>query len=553
VPNDETVYVNGKIFTGSRARPWAECIRVQGTRIRSVGSRDDVGAGGSAGSARSAPGGGAAEVDLHGRVVVPGFIDAHNHYLATAEALAAVDLRYPRVSSIESLVADIAERAAQTRAGDWIRGFGMDYAKFTDRRLPTRWDLDAATKDHPVIAYHVSGHYALVNSAALALRDIGEDVADPPGGTFVRDGGGRLTGLCLDAATSLILPVQVDVGSHGPNFHTEAPLADLVGLLDKAGPAYHAAGLTTVCDPQVTQRELTAYRAALAAGKLHVRVACMPLSHELPELRAVGLAGPFGDERLSITGMKFYADGSLIGGTAAFTEPYGEHQEYLGSTYWSPEQLTALVGQGHEAGWQVGIHAQGDRAIQMAIDAVAAALHARPATDPRPRIEHAGYPTPAQLRQIRDLGIITVNQPSYLYDSGNEFLARLGGRAHRLQPLREELDAGIGVVLSSDAFVASYRPLDTIRAAVHRRTREGAVIGEDQRIYADEAIRAHTIEAAYAIGMDHLVGSIEAGKLADFVVLDGDPFSPSAQALDEVSVYSTVLGGQIVSERAGDK
>jgi predicted amidohydrolase YtcJ len=537
---DETVYVNGKVFTSSRARPWAECIRVQGSRIRAVGSRAEVG---------SAPGGGVPEVDLGGRVVVPGFIDAHNHYLATAEALAAVDLRYPKVSSVESLVAEIAERAARTGAGRWIRGFGMDYAKFSDGRLPTRWDLDQATEDHPVIAYHVSGHYALVSSAALALREISDDIADPPGGTFVRDGEGRLTGLCLDAATNLILPVQVDIGSHGPNFHTEAPLAELVSLLDQAGPAYHAAGLTTVCDPQVTQRELAAYRAALADGKLHVRVACMPLSHELPELRAIGLAGPFGSERLAIAGMKFYADGSLIGGTAAFTEPYGEHQQYLGSTYWSPEQLAALVGQGHEAGWQVGVHAQGDRAIQMVIDAVAAAFREKPAADPRPRIEHAGYPTPAQLRQIRDLGIITVNQPSYLHDSGSEFLARLGDRAHRLQPLREELDAGIRVVLSSDSFVASYRPLDTIRAAVRRRAREGAVIGEDQRICLDEAIRAHTIEAAYAIQMEHLIGSLETGKLADFVILDGDPFSPAAQALDEVSVHSTVLGGQAVTER----
>ena len=143
-----------------------------------------------------------------------------------------------------------------------------------------------------MIVYHVSGHYALVNSAALAHRGIGENAANPPGGEFVRDGEGRLTGLCLDAATSRILPVAVDVGSHGPNFHTEADLADLVGLLDQAGRAYQAAGLTTVCDPQVTSRELRAYRAALAEDVLRVRVACMPLSHGLADFRALGLRRP---------------------------------------------------------------------------------------------------------------------------------------------------------------------------------------------------------------------------------------------------------------------
>lgn len=539
MPFEETIYRNGRIFTADPARPWADCVRVQGSRIRAVGSAADVGA----------PGPGAAEAggvrlqDLGGRVVVPGFIDAHNHYLATAEALASVDLRYPGVFSIGQLTAEIGARAGRTPAGGWIRGFGMDYAKFTDGRLPTRWDLDKATADHPVVVYHVSGHYALVNSAALRLRGISEDTPDPQGGAFVRDGAGQLTGLCLDAATNLILPVSVDIGSHGPNFHTEAAVADLVALLEAAGPAYHAAGLTTVCDPQVTSRELTAYRAALAAGALHVRVACMPLSHQLQQLRAIGLAGPFGGERLAITGMKFYADGTLIGGTAAFTEPYGEHAEYTGSTYWSPEQLRTLVGQAHDAGWQVGIHAQGDHAMQMAIDAIGAALAAKPATDARPRIEHAGYPAPSHLGQMRDLGIITVNQPSYLHDSGDEFLRRLGARAHRLQPLRDELDLGIRVVLSSDSFVASYRPLDTIAAALRRRTRDGAPIGEDQRIGAEEAIRAHTIAAAHAIGLDHLVGSLEPGKQADFVVLDGDPFAEQDGALDGVGVHQTVLAG----------
>jgi predicted amidohydrolase YtcJ len=542
----ETLYVGARVFTGDQASPWGDCISVRGRWIRAVGFEQDMGA---------ARGPGTEVVDLGGRVVVPGFIDAHNHYLATAEALASVDLRYPGIASVAGLVDAIAARAGQTPAGRWIRGFGMDYAKYPDPHVPTRWDLDRATRDHPVIAYHVSGHYALVNSAALAHRGIGGNVADPAGGEFVRDADGRLTGLCLDAATSMILPVAVDVGSHGPNFHTEAPLEDLVGQLGIGGRAYHAAGLTTVCDPQVTSRELRAYRAALAADALHVRVVCMPLSHSLADYRALGLAGPFGSENLRLGGMKFYADGSLIGGTAAFYEPYGQRGEFAGSTYWSPGELASLIREGHQAGWQVGIHAQGDRAIQMTLDAIAGAFAAHPAADPRPRIEHAGYPTPQQVRQMRDLGVITVNQPSYLYDSGDEFIARLGERAHRLQPLRAELDEGVHVVLSSDSFVASYRPLDTIVAAVERTTMNGAPIGAEQALTPEEAIRAHTIEAARAVLMDHLVGSLEPGKLADFVVLDGDPFSSASGALRAVGVRMTVQDGGTVfqAEAEGDR
>jgi len=539
----ETVYTGCRVFTGNAAAPWGQSISVLGGRIRAVGSAGDAGA------ARSPD---ADVVDLGGRLVVPGFVDAHNHYLATAEALTSVDLRYPGVGSIDDLVEAIAKRAGETPANRWIRGFGMDYAKYLDAR-PTRWDLDRATADHPVIAYHVSGHYALVNSAALAQRGIDENAANPAGGEFVRDGGGRLTGLCLDAATSLILPVAVDIGSHGPNFHTEADLVDLVGQLDQGGRAYQAAGLTTVCDPQVTSRELRAYREALAAGVLHVRVTCMPLSHGIPDFRAVGLAGPFGSDALRLGGMKFYADGSLIGGTAAFNEPYGEHGEFRGSLYWPPGELSSLVREGHEAGWQIGIHAQGDRAIQMSLDAIGGALGPHPGADFRPRIEHAGYPTPEQIRRMRDLGVITVNQPSYLYDSGDEFIARLGDRAHRLQPLRAELDDGVRVVLSSDAFVASYRPLDTIVAAVERRTMAGTPIGADQALTAAEAILAHTIEAARAVRMEDLVGSIEPGKLADFVVLDSDPFTADRGGLRAVGVHRTVQGGRTVwpAEAAG--
>lgn len=532
------VFFNGRVYTTDVNARRASAVAVDRGRIVAVGDDDEV----VGGFPEAEP------LDLGGRTVLPGFIDAHNHFLATGESLASVDVRYPAVASVDDLVKVIAEAASETPKGEWVRAFGFDHAKY--ERAPNRWDLDRATVDHPVAVLHVSGHHVLVNSVALGLRGLGDDTPDPKGGQLVRDEDGRLTGLCLEAACQLVQPTAVDIGSHGPNFHIEAPCSRLVEDVERAGRAYLAAGLTTVCDAQVTERELQAYREARRLGRLPIRTACMPLSHQLDTYASLGLAGPFGDDRLWLGPMKFYADGSIIGGTAAFSEPYGERGQFEGSLYHEPDELREMIVQAHALGWQVGVHTQGDRAMEITLQAFEAAQRRHRREDPRFRIEHAGFPTPEQLRRMADLDVITINQPRYLYDSGDEFLVRLGERAHRLQPLREELELGIRVVLSSDSDVASYRPLDTIAAAVSRRTLQGQPIGADQALTVEEAIRAHTIDAAFSIGMEDRLGSLETGKLADLVVLDGDPFA-APEAAAEMEVWMTVLDGTVAysSER----
>jgi predicted amidohydrolase YtcJ len=530
------VFSGGVIRTMDPAAPRAEAVAVVGSRIVAVGALEDV--RGRAGRAE--------QIDLGGRLLLPGFIDAHNHFLATGESMGSVDVRYPVVASTGQLVRVIAAAAGRTPPGQWIRAWGFDHAKYGHGRAPSRADLDRATSRHPVAVSHVSGHYVLVNSLALSLRGIDESAPDPAGGTFARDPGGRLTGLCQDAAMGLVLPVAVDIGWHGPNFHTRAPLPELVSAAERAGRAFLAAGLTTVCDAQVTSRELDAYREARRLGRLPVRTICMPLSHQLDSYQSIGIAGPFGDDWLSVGAMKFYADGSLIGGTAAFSAPYGEHAEFPGTLYWEPEAFRAAISQAHQSGWQVGVHAQGDRAIAMTLDALAAACAAHRRPDPRHRVEHAGYPTPAQITRMAELGVVTVNQPTYLHDSGDEFLLRLGARAGRLLPLRDEIDCGVTVVLSSDSDVASFRPLDTIANAVRRRTASGSVIGPDQRLTVQQALQAHTADAAFALRRERDIGSIQAGKLADLLVLDQDLAGLPPADIPAVPVWMTVLDGTIV-------
>ena len=531
-PDLPVLMSGGRVFTAAGTAPWTEAVVIRGRRILAVGRASDL--------SRRYPD--ALGIDVGGRTVAPGFIDAHNHFLATGESLASVELRFATAPTTIEVIRVLTEAARTTSAGEWVVAFGYDDAKY-DQQLD-RDLLDTVSVSHPIRVHHVSGHHVCVNSRALQLRGVTESALDPQGGRLVRDAAGRLTGQCLDAAMNLILPVSVDIGAHGPNFHTSITGEESVAAVERAGRAFVAAGLTTVCDAQVTQRELLAYREARQLGRLPLRTVCMPLSHQLDELVALGLAGPFGDDHLSIGAMKVYADGSLIGGTAWFTDPYGADGQFTGSMYWSSAELTDMIVRAHVAGWQVGVHVQGDQAIGTVLDAIETAVAAAP-RDHRHRLEHAGYPTPAQIERIARLGLITINQPSYLHDSGDEFLDRLGDRAHRLQPLRDELDAGISVVLSSDSDVASYRPLETVRHAIARRTSSGASIGADQALTLDEALRAHTLSAARALRMEDRIGSLEPGKLADLVVIDGDLTTTDPADLSSTEMWATVLDGRV--------
>lgn len=542
--NDDgaVIYHNATVITADPNRPRATAVGVREGRIRAVGDLASV---------RAALGRDVAEVDVGGRTLLPGLIDAHNHFLLTCEAFEQIDARYPGIRSLRDLLAAIDAAAERTPPGRWIQGYGMSYGQYPEARPPTRWEIDAITSEHPVMILHVSGHYAVVNSRAFAARGLTDDVADPPGGSFQRDAAGRPTGLLLDTAMNLVLPVALDIGCHGPNLHTLVPLEELVRLLDSGGRRYLEAGLTTVCDPQVTRRELTAYRAAYQREVLHLRTVCMPLSNHLDSLIEIGLAGPFGDDRLRIGGMKLYSDGTLIGGTAAFSSPYGRNGEFHGTTYWRPDELAELVQRAHSAGWQVGIHTNGDRAMEMTLDAIEGALRAAPRLDTRHRIEHCSYPTPAQIRRSATLGVIPVHQPVFIFDEGDEFLPRLGERAHHLKPLRHELEAGARPVITSDSYVATYRPLETISRAMQRRTRSGMVLGPEHRLTLDEAIRAHTIDAAVAIRMEDRIGSIEPGKLADLTIVDGDLTTADPDAIAQMRIWRTIIEGRVVY-RAGE-
>ncbi|HXG27214.1 MAG TPA: amidohydrolase [Candidatus Binatia bacterium] len=527
------------ILTADPARPRAEAVGIEGRRIAAVGALDEV---------RRALPPGATEIDAGDRTVVPGFIDAHNHYLATAESFAGVEAR--DVTSIAKLQRRVGEFAERREPGTWIKGHGLEWSAFAEGRLPNRRDLDEVSRTHPILLEHVSGHAILVNSLALELRGIGDDVRDPDGGTFDRDERGRPTGIARDGATNLLLGPSVDIGHHGPNFHTELAVEEGVGMLADAAPRYFAAGITTIADPQVSSRELGIYREAHRRGVPGPRVVAMPLSHQLEALVEVGLAGPFGDDRLGIGAMKFYTDGAITAGTAKFSGGLGPTRA-AGTFYHEREAFRSLIRRAHEAGWQLAVHTMGDLAYELLLGALEDAFRARPDEDPRPRVEHGTYPTPAQQRRMAALGVIPVTQPGSIRELGNVWKVQLGERIHEATPMRAWLDLGIRPVISSDAFVQSYRPLDTISAATWRMTPDGTRVGPHHELSVEEAVRAHTLDAARALRLEDRVGSLEVGKLADIAVVDGDLLAAEPARIGELPIWLTIQDGQIVHDGRG--
>jgi hypothetical protein len=382
------------------------------------------------------------------------------------------------------------------------------------------------------------------------MRKFGLDnsTPDPVGGHFDRDEDGTPSGGVWDSAADILTgPEGVKLRGHGPNFHLPDPIEALVKQLSDAQDKFLRVGVTSVVDAQVTGRELRAYSALRSEGGLKLRVDMLILSSLLESLENLGIAGRLGDHQLAISGVKVYADGALTAGMAHFTQPRCCDPLEHGFSYHDPEVLKDLIGRVHTLGLQSGTHAQGDAAIESTVDAIEAALSAKPRADVRHRIEHCGGPTERDVGRIAELGIFPVTQPQHLYRYGDELADKLGERAQRLIPLGEFTAQGIRFALSSDAPVAPPRPLEAVFAAVSRKTLSGRVLDSGQQaIEVQAALKAHTLDAAASIHREHELGSLESGKFADLIILDRDPRTTPVEEVPQIKVDGVWIGGERV-------
>ena len=532
------------LFTGGTIHtlepgPAPEAVLAFGTDVVAVGTTEECRA------AASALGAEPEVVDLDGATLVPGFIDAHAHPLMLGQMMTWVDCGPARAVSIPEIVALLREAAAGTPAGRPVRGFGYEHRNLAEGRHPTRHELDEVATDREVYLMNASGHGGVVNSFTLALHGVDRDTPDPQGGVFFRDADGELTGELSDAACNVLTGLHgVKIGHHGPNFHLADEPEEHLRQLAAAQERFLAGGVTTIGDAQVSRRELDMYLRLAAEGGLHTRVSMYLLSHLLDDALEMGLHAAFGNDVLSFAGIKLYADGTLGGWTAYFPDGYVGDPCRTGQLYHQPEEYRDLIRRAHLAGLQTATHAQSPTAIEMVVGAIEDAQTERPEADARHRIEHCGLPTPEQIGRMAAAGILPVNQPQHHYNWGEGVTAAVGTPGERFNPLGEFAAAGVPVTISSDAPVADPLPMEAIQAAVTRVTRRGVQLGPDTLAISPlDALRAHTVNAARAIGREDDLGSIAPGKRADFAVLSGDPLAVPAETISTIDVLQTWVGG----------
>jgi predicted amidohydrolase YtcJ len=530
---EDAVFVTMAADAGSS--DLAGSMLVRDGRIAAVGPAEVV---------RAAASPGARVVRLDGATVVPGLIDAHCHVADVGYLAAAADCSQPSAPDIAAIQARLREAAGRTPPGSWVTGSGYVEYKLREGRHPTRADLDQAVPHRPAVLYHTSLHACVLNSAALAEAGFADGQPDPAGGAFGRDGEGRLDGVVYERPMFALFEQNLRADL------TRMGAAGRAGLVQRAGQRLAAFGLTAACEADMRRDSLAAFAEADADGLLSLRIYGLVVHDQLDWLLASGLRGRRSD-RLAAEAIKIWADGGMSSRTAAIHGHYPVPPYGSGILYFERDELTGMVRDFDARGFQVAIHAQGDRAIETVLDAFAATLAggAGAARNPlRHRIEHGGAMYPPLAARAAELGIVVVSQPGLLSTLGDGFAEAFGDRSDQLYGFRSWQQAGITVAGSSDAPVITADPLLGIRDAILRRTGRGRVLGPAERLTAREALALYTTKAAFAARREGEIGSLEPGKLADFVVLDENPLAANAEQIADIGVLATVLGGTPVHQ-----
>ncbi|GIX47797.1 MAG: hypothetical protein KatS3mg131_2008 [Candidatus Tectimicrobiota bacterium] len=535
----DLVLTGGTVLTMDRHHPRAEAVAVQGGRIAAVGLAAEI---------ANLIGPTTTVVDLAGRALLPGFLDPHHHFSITAFEPVAVDCRTPPHERLSSILAAIAAAARSAPRGQWIRGWGLRTFLLREKRAPTRWELDEVAPHHPVCLLDGSVHACYVNSAALALAGIDRYTPDPPHGQYLRDTRGELTGTLWESAMNAVytLSLQAYLDRFGDG------VAD---LLAAACRRLLACGITGVGDALVTPEAARLYRLAEAQHKLPLVV------HQLfggrhffapPQEVARGDVDTSDvSDRLRGNTMKLFLDPAFPTYALMRPHPCGGVEHY-GERYYTQDELDALVLAAHRRGLQVALHCLGNGAVEMALNACERALREHPRAEPRFRIEHFTLATPAQMRRARDLGVIAVVQPPFVYTRGEAYRRTAQEVGGEVRPLAfgSMLAAGLTVAASSDSPCAPVEPLLGLYALVTRRHRdEAAPIAPEEAVGPLEGLRLYTLNAAYALRRDHEVGSLEVGKRADMVVLSHDPTAVDPEFLRDITVEQTYVDGVRVYQR----
>ena len=530
--------LNGTVWTANPSHPWAEAVAIEGDKILAVGRTSEI---------KKMVGKTTRVIDLEGTLTVPGFIDSHTHFLKGGFSLSSIQLR--DVASRDEFVKRVEAKARELEKGEWILEGNWDHEQFSPPELPTKEWIDSVSPDNPVCVSRYDLHMVLANSLALKIGGITKKTQSPAGGEILKDPKtGEPTGILRDAAIDLVT-------EHIPEPSLKTNLKAAEAALSHANEF----GVTSVHD-MADERDFAVsfevYQELLRQNRLTTRIYFYVPIDQMEVLEKLRLKTPFGNDWLAIGGLKGFADGGLGASTAYFFEPYDDNPTSFGllAPQMFPEGIMEKrVAEADQKGLQVAIHAIGDKANFLILNIFEKIAAQNGSRDRRWRIEHAQHLRPQDILRFGQLGVIASVQPYHAIDDGRWAETKIGKeRCRTTYAFKSLLDGGSILALGSDWPVAPLNPLIGICAAVTRQTTDGKNPGgwfPEQKISLDEALKGFTWNAAFAEFSEKSKGSLEAGKLADVVVLDRDLFKIPPEQIKDARVTMTIVGGRVVFER----
>ena len=526
----DLIVINANVITVDPAKPHAEAFAVENGRFVAIGTNAEI---------RRLATPATKIVDLKGATVTPGFNDVHLHPRAVFpddSPYSTPWLGPERIHSMDELIAVLKRKAEKTPLGQIVSGDRYDDAKLG--RHPNRHDLDKVSTDHPVSITHASGHVIAVNSYVLEKSGVTKDTPDPPGGSFDRDPDGTPNGVIRESARRLLSKAL-------SSSQRDIPREEQINGLLRCFREYSERGITSAGIAGGSPESFRAQQIVRDRGN-PVRVAFMFMENSFNAVNSAGLKTGFGDDRLRVTAMKVFHGNSFSGRTCWLSEPYSDRAGYFGIPPARPQdELNEMFLKMHHAGFQIATHSNGDREIDMVLSAIEYAQSHDPRPDARHRIEHASVMTQALLDRAKRDGVILVFH-SYMWEHGDKLESYGETRLKMVHAYRTSLDMGIHVAAHSDSPVSAADPLLRIQDMVTRKGSNGKEYGANQRVSVDEAIKAWTLDGAYATFEEKSKGSITPGKLADFVVLEKDPRKVAPDTIKDIVVAATYLGGEKV-------
>ena len=535
-PAPNLILHNARIYTVDVSRPTAEAIAIRGDRVARVGANAEV---------LALRGSATRVIDLSGATIVPGLQDAHGHFTGLGASMQSIDLR--GTTTYEQVVGMVRQRAATARPGEWIVGRGWDQNDWPEKQWPTHELLSAASPNNPVYLTRVDGHAGLANRRALDLASISEGTADPAGGRLIRGAGNQPSGVLIDTAQAL-------VSSKIPPVST-AQLEEQILLADREA---RRLGLTMVHDAGTDSRTVDAYKRLIDAGRLKTRLYVM-LRGSLPTLQPAFDKGPildYGNHHLAVRAIKVVADGALGSRGAAMLEPYSDEPGTVGLLTTPPDEVYAQTLAASKAGFQTAVHAIGDRANRLVMDVFERVQREVPGSRAlRMRNEHAQIVDRAEIPRFARLNVIASMQPTHATSDMPWVPARIG--RERMEEgayvWRKLMSAGAMIASGSDFPVELPNPMLGFYAAITRQDPRGQPVSgwmSAERMSREEALASFTRNAAFAANAETQLGTLEAGKLADLVVLSKDIMRVAPSEILTTTVRMTIVGGDVVYSAA---